>query len=104
MRQKSVQELHASEAIRGANPTESEFSDVITEMLVYLDEQMNTLEFDPNEEGWRMIDSSEYDANNFQEVEADFLAGSMRGGRNTWFRTSPRTNSSPPSRSERWEL
>lgn len=68
-----VEELATSDVILGATPIESEFNDLITEVLIYREEQLYALVFDPDDETWRILDRQGYDEESFPEVEAELM-------------------------------
>jgi hypothetical protein len=66
---KTVKALGESDALTGTRPIESRFNDVITEFLVYKDESIHALAFDPKQMQWQLLESRSYTAKTRTEVE-----------------------------------
>ena len=66
---KTVKALGESEALTGTRPIESRFNDVITEFLVYVDETIHALAFDPEQMQWQILESRSYTTENRTEIE-----------------------------------
>ena len=69
----AVKSLGESEAVVGTMPIESRFNDVVTEFLVYKDETMYALAYDPTEEKWNLLESREFTQESIYEVEEELM-------------------------------
>ena len=66
---KTVKALGESDALTGTRPIESRFNELITEFLVYKDETMYALAFDPEQMQWQLLESCSYTAETRTELE-----------------------------------
>lgn len=63
----------ATDGIHGTMPIESEFNDVVTEFLLYLDERICALVFDPELERWVVLENRPFAEASFPDVEAELM-------------------------------
>ena len=70
---KTVKTLGESDAPTGTRPIESRFNDVITEFLVYKDESMYALAFDPEQMQWQLLESRSYTTETRTETEKELM-------------------------------
>ena len=69
----AVKSLGESDAVTGTMPIESRFNDVITEFLLYKEDRIYALAFDPTAESWHLLESRECTQETIHEVEEDLM-------------------------------
>lgn len=69
----AVKSLGESDAVTGTLPLESRFNDIITEFLLYKDEKIFALVFDPSAETWHLLESREYTQETIHDVEEELM-------------------------------
>ena len=69
----AVKSLGESDTVTGTLPIESRFNNIITEFLLYKDEKIFALVFDPSAETWRFLESRKYTQRTVHDVEEEMM-------------------------------
>lgn len=69
----AVKSLGESDAVTGTLPLESRFNDIITEFLLYKNEKIFALAFDPSTETWYLLEGREYTEETVHGVEETLM-------------------------------
>jgi len=69
----TVKALGESSAVTGTMPIESNFNDLITEFLLFSEETIHALVFDPEAETWHILESRQHTQDNTREIENELM-------------------------------
>lgn len=69
----AVKSLGESDAVTGTLPLECRFNDIITEFLLYKNEKIFALAFDPSTETWYLLEDREHTEETFHDVEETLM-------------------------------
>lgn len=73
MSAETVKELGKSDAVDGTMPIESRFNDIITEFILYFNDTMYAIAFDPDATTWHVLESRPINESRLHELEDELM-------------------------------
>ncbi|WP_435079859.1 hypothetical protein [Halococcus sp. AFM35] len=70
----TVTALGESDAITGTMPIQNRHNDIITEFLLYFEDTIYALAFDPDTSTWHILETRPYNDTRLEELENELMA------------------------------